>query len=449
MMTQSLIEGDGFKSVLYFSVPMIAGAIIEQFYSSADSIIAGNFIGSDALAAIGATGTVIYFIFSLSSGLANGSCVIIAQIFGEGAEDKLRKAIVSALYYTAGCMILVSLLGGLFVSTILNALNVPKDIFYLSVDYLKIYVSFSFGQILFSNVSAMLRALGDSKTPLYFLVSCTILNIILDLIFIVVFKFGVKGVAIATVISQAISGLCCIIYAIDRFPAFRITIDDLKPSAECILSVAKIGVPMGLYSSVLSVGDMLLSGIINSYGTTVVASFSAANRIHQFSIIPFFNYSLAFSTFTAQNYGAGRYKRIKDTLYKSIVFLLIISFSMAVIISLLKTALMTLFISNADYNYKEIISIGEDFLAFVPFFYFALAIIWLFNYAIRGMGKSLIPICSGAIELVSKIYVPYILGLRYGYIGVWYGFPVCWVLGVVPSMIYLERWCKRVENEKR
>ena len=122
---------------------------------------------------------------------------------------------------------------------------------------------------------------------------------------------------------------------------------------------------------------------------------------------------------------------------------------MAVIISLLKTALMTLFISNADYNYKEIISIGEDFLAFVPFFYFALAIIWLFNYAIRGMGKSLIPICSGAIELVSKIYVPYILGLRYGYIGVWYGFPVCWVLGVVPSMIYLERWCKRVENEKR
>ena len=396
----NLLTGNGFTAVLSFSIPMMIGAIVEQLYSSADSIIAGNFIGSNALAAIGATATVIFFVFSLNSGLANGSCIIIAQAYGEGEESKIRRAIVGACYYTVGCIMIISSLGILFIRPLLELLQTPADIIEDSTAYLRIYVGFSFGQIIYSNISAMVRALGDSRTPLLFLILCAILNVFLDLLFVAVFGWGVEGAAAATVLSQTISGLMCIIYAVRRYPFFRIRKGDVLPDWNVIYGIAKIGIPMGAYSSVLAVGDMMIAGLVNTYGSVMVAAFSAADRIHQFCVIPFFNFALAFSTFTAQNFGAGQFERIKETVSRSVKFLAVIALAMGTAIMTLRFGLLSIFVPNTDVNYSEIMRIGGEFLAYVPWFYTFLAWIWLFNYILRGFGISSIPIISGIIELV-------------------------------------------------
>lgn len=444
-MKPDLLTGNGFRTVLRFSLPMILGAFIQQIYTVTDSLVVGNVIGSDALAAIGATGTCIFFLLSLNSGLANACSVVLAQAYGAGSQKEIAVSLASTLYYTVLCSVVLSIAGAFCAEPLLRLMQTPGDILPQAALYLRIYICCSAGQIVYNNASAVLHALGDSKTPLLFLVVCAVLNIVLDLLFVLVFRAGVAGAAIATVLSQAISGALCILYAVHRYPFFRLRTSELRPDLHNIGRISKIGIPMGLQSSILAIGDMIVAAIINSFGTDMVAAYSAANRIHQFIALPFLYFATAFCTFAAQNIGAGQIERLMQTMRKSARFAAGVALALGLLILLLREPLLTAFLSADDPRLVQVLQIGGDFLRIVPPMYPFLALIWLYNYMLRGVEEVRTPLISGAIELISKIVLPLLFGHAFGYIGVWYAFPICWVLGWIPSLAFYRsgKWIDR------
>lgn len=452
-MTYSLTKGNGFSTVLRFSLPMILGAFIQQVYSVTDSLIVGKVLGAEALAAVGATDSSIFFLFSLNSGLSEGCAVAIAQ--GKGAADQHRvsQSLASTIYYTLICTLLISA-GGLFgAEPLLRLLQTPQDIMPGAAAYLKICAGAAFGQILYSNIAAVLRALGNSRTPLVFLILCTILNIVLDFLLVAGTPLGVSGAAIATVLSQLISGVLCVVYAWKKYPVFHLLLQNLKPSADSILEIAGIGIPMALQSSVLSLGDMIVTAIINTYGTAMLAAYSAASRIHHFCVIPFLQFATAFCTFAAQNIGANQVHHLRQTMDRSAVFAGGTAFMLGVGIRFFRTPLLAFFVPANDPMFAQVMTIGGSFLGFVPLLYPFIALIWLYNYMLRGVGENRVPMLSCVIELAAKIVLPFWLGNRMGYWGVWIGFPLCWVLGWIPSALcyHCGNWAEsyRLRQENR
>lgn len=441
-MTNSLVSGGEFRSVFRFSLPLIFGAFIQQLYSVTDSLIVGNVIGTDALAAVGSTGTCIFFLLSLNSGLSSACSVMISQYYGAGTEKMVRVSFVSTIYYTLACSLILSMASVSCVDPLLRILQTPNDIFDQASLYLRIYMGGCFGMVLYNNIAAVVRSLGDSRTPLLFLVLSSLLNIGLDFLFVAKYTMGVAGAAIATVLAQTISGVLCLIYALRKFSVFRIRWRDMRPSLQNIGAIASIGLPMGIQSSVLAVGDMIVTGIINTYDTVVVTAYTAAYRIHEFVILPFLYFAIAFCTFTAQNVGANQIPRIQRTMRKSALFVVVTALAFGLIVALFRVPLVELFLPENDSQTGEIIAVASDFLGYVPLLYPFIALIWLYNYMLRGTGAVAVPILSGAIELISKIVLPYFLGKLLGYNGVWYGYPLCWILGWIPSAIYYHsgRW---------
>lgn len=441
-MTGSLTSGGEFRSIFRFSLPLIFGAVIQQLYSVTDSLIVGKVIGTDALAAVGATGSCIFFLLSLNSGLSSACSVIISQYYGAGTQRMVRVTFVSTLYYTLLCSLALSLLGTLCVDPLLRILLTPEDIFAQASLYLKTYMGGCLGLVLYNNIAAVIRALGDSRTPLLFLLLSSLLNIGLDILLVAMFPMGIAGAAIATVLAQTISGLLCLCYALHKFSVFRVHWRDFRPSLKNIGAIASLGIPMGLQSSVLAIGDMIVTGIINSYGTIVVTAYTAANRIHQFVVLPFLQFAIAFCTFTAQNIGAGQLQRIRRAVCRSALFVAATALAFGLIIAVFRVPLIKLFLPKDDSQLDIIVAAASDFLGYVPLLYPFIALIWLYNYMLRGAGAVAVPILSGAIELISKIVLPYFLGKVFGYVGVWYGYPLCWILGWIPSAIYYhsDRW---------
>lgn len=452
-MTYSLTKGDGFSTVLRFSLPMILGAFIQQIYSVTDSLIVGKMLGAEALAAVGATDSSIFFLFSLNSGLSNGCSVAIAQGLGASNQHRVRQSLSSTIYYTLICTLLISAGGLLGAEHLLRLLQTPQDIMPGAATYLKICAGGAFGQILYNNIAAVLRAMGDSRTPLIFLILCTILNIGLDFLLVAGTTLGVSGEAIATILSQLISGVLCVAYAWRKYPVFHIQPRSLKPSVGSILEIAAIGIPMALQSSVLSLGDMVVTAIINTYGTAMVAAYSAASRIHHFCVIPFLQYATAFCTFAAQNIGANQVSRLRQTMNRSIVFAGGTALVLGVVMRIFRVPLLAFFVSSNDPMFDQVMRIGGSFLGFVPLMYPFIALIWLYNYMLRGVGEDRIPMFSCVIELAAKIVLPFWLGKRMGYRGVWIGFPICWILGWIPSALcyHFGKWAEsyRLQQENR
>lgn len=449
-MSVNLLKGHEFRTVFRFTIPLILGAFIQQFYSLADCLVVGNTLGSEALAAIGATGTSIFFIMSLSNGLSGACSVIVAQYFGADNEQMTKTSIISSLYYSLCCSMLISVFGALGTRSLLQLLRTPEPILEQATQYLQICMGFSIGSVFYNNAASVIRALGDSRTPFAVLVFASVMNIMLDIIFITRFGLGVAGAAIATVIAQTISAVICIAYIIKKLRIFHIQLTDLYPNYQNIGAIAAIGVPMGLQSSVLAVGDMILTSTINSFGDTVVSAYAVANRIHECAIVPFLQFAIGFSTFAAQNMGARQLQRIKRTMLKSVLFVSSAALIAGCGIAIYFEPIIKVFLRSDDMYLEAVVQIAGDFLRFVPLLYPFIALIWLYNYTLQGLGKVKVPIISGIIELVSKIVLPYVLGQALGYMGVWYGYPLCWILGWIPSAFYYHsgRWHNRSSTEE-
>ncbi len=420
--TTNMTEGSIVKLILVFSVPMLIGNIFQQLYNLADSVIVGQFIGAKALAAIGATGSVGFFFFALCNGFGSGGGIVTSHFFGEGDASKVKNCIANTAYIMIVVPLVIGALAFTLASPLLRFLQTPEEIFADSLSYFRITCLGLIFVSAYNFVSSILRALGDSKTPLYFLIFSTVLNIILDVIFVFGLKLGVIGAGVATIISQFLSGFLCLIYAFRTNEYFKLTKVDLQINPGLMWKCIRLGVPLSLQFSLIAISCMALQRVVNSYGATAVAAFTATSRIEQLIHQPYQTLAAALSTFVGQNFGAKKNDRAILGFKKCMLMMVIITAAMVPLIQIFGRAITRLFVSDPD-----VIDMGARALRITSWWYVFLGIIYVTRGILNGIGDAFFALLNGIVEVIGRFFVPIIL-TRIDSIGVW---GIWWSVGIV------------------
>jgi len=439
---KDMTKGKEGRLILQFALPMLAGSLFQQFYNIVDSIIVGNFIGKEALAAVGASFPVIFVLISMIIGLASGVTVVISQYFGAKDFDSVRRAIDTMYIGLFFASISVSVIGITFSEEIFILLNLPREVMPMALEYLNIYllgiVSF-FG---FNGTSAILRGMGDSKTPLYFLIISTLTNVGLDLLFVIVFKWGVQGVALATVISQSGALITAIVYLNRYHKIINFSLRKLVFDRKILNHSLRIGLPTGFQHTFVALGIMAIMAVVNTFGTDVIAAFSVAARLDAIATIPAMVMSQALATFVGQNLGANKSYRVKTGLTSTILLTGIVTVATTAIIVTFGEIFMEAFTDD-----QAVIEIGSEYLTIVSLFYLVFAFMFTFNGVMRGAGDTLIPMIISLISLwLIRIPFAVFMSDRIGQTGIWWSFPMSWAVGLIMSWLYYltGRWKKKV-----
>jgi len=429
---RDLTEGKEGKLILNFALPMLAGNVFQQMYNIVDSIIIGKVLGKEALAAVGANFPLIFALISFVVGIAIGATVIISQYFGAKQMDRVKRTIDTLYIFMFFASILITTVGMLTSKYIFQLISLPDDVIPLAVDYFNVYATgfiFFFG---FQGTSAVLRGLGDSKTPLYFLIISTLTNIGLDLFFVIGLGWGVKGVALATVIAQA-GAFFTIVWYLNRFHTFL----DFSPlkmrfDKEIFKKSLKIGLPTGFQQTFVSLGFLALYRIVNMFGTPTIAAYTIAMRIDMFAAMPAMNFSAALSTFVGQNIGANKFERIGRGLNSTLGMTSVISVTVTILAMFFAEPLMYLFTNDA-----EVVAVGRQYIYVVSGFYIVFSTMFIINGVLRGAGDTFFPMIITILSLwVIRIPASYLLSLKIGTLGIWWGIPIAWAFGVIASYIY-------------
>ena len=438
---KDLTQGNESRVILVFALPMLLGNVFQQFYNIVDSAIVGNILGKEALAAVGASFPVIFVLISLVIGVSIGSTIIISQYFGAKDYVNVKKAIDSLFIFLFFAAIIIMIIGLVFSRMIFVAMKLPPDIIPDAVTYFNIMLYgliFMFG---YNAVSSVLRGLGDSTTPLYFLIVATVLNIILVVLFVWVFGWGIAGSAWATVIAQSVSFLLGAFY-LNRFhDLVKFSFKDIGFHREIFVKSLKIGVPSGLQQTFVALGMMALLRIVNDFGTNTIAAYSVAGRIDSFAMIPAMTFSMALSTFVGQNIGAGKTDRVKKGFVATLWMTSAISLVVTLIAILFGSNIMSWF--NHD---PEVIRIGHNYLVIVCSFYILFSAMFATAGVIRGAGDTLIPMFITLLSLwLLRIPSSYLLSRYFGTDGIWWGIPIAWAFGLIGSVIYYftGRWKRK------
>ncbi|NJK85526.1 MAG: MATE family efflux transporter [Bacteroidales bacterium] len=431
---KDLTTGNEGRMILKFATPMLLGNLFQQLYNIADSIIVGQVLGKEALAAVGSSFPIIFTLISLVIGVASGGTIIIAQYFGARNFEKIKSAIGTLYTFLFWASLCISVLGILSSGFIFRLIKLPEDILPQAKIYLNIYFAGMVGFFGFNSTSAILRGLGDSKTPLYFLVISTVTNIILDLLFIVVFKWGVAGAAIATVISQGGVFIAAAIYLNRTHEIISIGFKDLKFDKEIFRNTLRIGLPTGIQHTVVSLGMTFIQGIVNTFGTNVIAGYSAAIRLDSLATLPAMNFSMALSTFVGQNIGAGKTNRVKKGFTSTLFMSSIVSVLVSIVVVFLGDYLITLFIQSSE---REVIRIGHEYMVIVGSFYLIFSAMFTITGVLRGAGDTLIPMFITLFSLwIIRIPVALFLSKELAEKGIWWAIPVSWGIGALFSYVY-------------
>ena len=435
----NMTEGNPVRLLLVFSVPMLIGNIFQQLYNLADSVIVGQIIGADALAAIGATGSITFFFFALCNGIGSGGGIITSHFFGEGNDSKVKNCIVN----TAFIMLVVPLVIGTiaFFSTqpILKFLKTPESIIEDSTAYMKIMCVSLIMISVYNFISSMLRALGDSKTPLYFLIFSCFLNVILDLIFVCVFHMGVIGAGIATLISNVICGTLCTIFAFRTNVYFKLTKSDIHLNTEILSKCVKLGVPLSLQYSMIAISCMALQRVVNNFGPVAVAAFTAVSRVEQLLHQPYQTLGAALSTYSGQNYGAKKYDRMILGYKKAMIMMTVFTLAMLPVMQIFGNGIIRFFVKEPD-----VISMGATALRISSWFYIFLGCIYTIRGILTGAGDATFALINGITEVIGRFTVPFILTALplFGVWGIWWSVGLVWFLSAFTAWLrYI--WMKR------
>ncbi len=438
---KDLTTGNTAKVIVLFALPMLAGNIFQQLYNVVDSVIVGNYLGKGALSAVGASFPVMFALISLVIGIATGSTTVISQYFGAKNYEKVKAAIDTMYVVIFLAAVLISVVGIYFTESIFRLIQLPDDIIPEATKYLQIIFG---GAILMFGVNAtngILRGLGDSKTPLYFLIFSTILNIAFDFLFVVVFHFGIEGVAYATILASGITFIIAIIYLNKSHELIHFSLANFRFDKEIFLKSLKIGLPTGLQNMVVAIGMTAIYRIVNEFGTDVIAAYSVAGRIDAFAIMPAMNFAMALTTFTGQNIGAGKLQRVKEGLKATIILTAGISIFFSFVSVFFGQYLMGIF--TPDPNVR---AIGYQYLIIVSSFYIVFSTMFSFTAVFRGAGDTLVPMFITLFALwFIRIPMSWFLSERMGEIGIWWGIPIAWGFGLSFSFIYfiMGRWKKK------
>ncbi len=440
---QDLTQGNEARKIFYFAVPMLIGNVFQQLYVTVDSIIVGRGVGKEALAAVGASFPVLFLMIALVMGITMGASIMLSQYFGARDRVRLRKTIATSILFLAAAALAVTILGILLSGPLLDLLQTPAAVLPLARQYLVIMFAgmvFLFG---YNTVSAILRGLGDSKNPLYFLIVATILNVILDLVFVMVLRWGVAGAAWATIISQAVSFLLGVLY-MQRSPHdfLHLRLRELRFDRETFRTMLRIGLPSGIQQSLVSMGFLALNRIVNPFGAGVFAGYTAASRLDSFAAMPAMNLSMAVSTFVGQNLGANRPERVRRGYSMALLMSGAIAVVMTAVMILGRGGLVKFFSSD-----PEVIEVGAQYLVIVSSFYIVFSSMFITGGVLRGAGDTMVQMVITLFALwLIRIPVSAFLSARIGPAGIWWGIPAGWVIGLAANYLYYltGRWKRKV-----
>ncbi|MGL4912949.1 MAG: MATE family efflux transporter [Romboutsia sp.] len=436
-MTNDMTTGNPVKLILYFSIPLLIGNIFQQFYSMVDTIIVGRFLGVKALAAVGSTGSLTFLIIGFVLGLTSGFSVLVSQRFGANDEEGLKKAVASATVLSIVMAIIITIISLFAAKPLLRLMNTPDDIINSAYSYIIVIFAGTFATFFYNMLSSILRALGDSKTPLYFLIVASLLNIVLDLVFIVNFSMGVAGAAYATVIAQGVSGVLCFVYISKKLPILKLEKKHFKIEIEYIKEHLRIAIPMALQFSITAIGAVILQSAVNAFGSTVVAAHTAASKVEQLAVQPSVTFGVTMATYCAQNLGAGNIERIKEGVKKCTMINVIIGIIAGCLLVFFGESFIKLFVSNTD---PKVIAYAKQYLFIVSFFFIPLSLIFIYRNALQGMGYTFVPMMAGVYELLARTLVAFTLPSLVGYAGICLAGPLAWIAASVPLILdYLKK----------
>lgn len=427
--------GNPMKIIFGFTLPIFIGNVFQQFYNMADAVIVGKFVGNKALAAVGSTGTIMFLIYGFVVGMTAGFTVLTAQKFGAGDMKGMRKTVAGAgiLSFVVGALLTILFMA--FMKPLLILMNTPSDIFADAYLYIMIVSGGILAQMLYNLLSSILRALGNSKLPLVFLIISALLNIVLDLVFIVGFGMGAKGAAVATVIAQGVSGILCLFYIIAKIPILHLKREDLDVGSTIYKNQLRIGVPMALQYSITAIGTMMVQSSLNILGSTLVAAYTAAGKIEQVVTQAYVAMGTTMATYAAQNMGAGSVKRIREGFKACTVIGVVYSFVAAGFIMTVGKYMTYLFVSE---DVDIIMNSVDIYLKCIGIFFIPLAVVNIYRNGIQGLGYGLLPMMAGVAELIGRGVVAVIAGAKRSYPGVCLAGPAAWVLagGLLIVMYY-------------
>ncbi|SMG07647.1 MATE family efflux transporter [Paenibacillus aquistagni] len=431
-MLKNMTEGNPAKLIFMFTIPLLIGNLFQQLYSMADTLIVGRTIGVGALAAVGATGSITFLIIGFAQGLTVGFSIVTAQRFGAGDERGVRQSVAVSALLSLIITIILTTLSVLYARSILEWMQTPPEIIDQAYQYINIIYWGIAASVLFNLLSNIIRALGDSRTPLLFLIIACVLNIILDLLFILGFSMGVEGAAWATVISQLVSGILCLCYMIKKLPIVRLTRAEWKADKQAWIEHMRLGLPMGFQSSIIAIGAIILQAALNSLGAMSVAAYTASQKIDMVATMPMASFGMTMATYAAQNYGARKFERIRQGVKQCCIMSVSFSVVVGLIIILAGHKLVEIFVGP---GHPEVIELAQTYLVINSVMYFVLAFLFIFRFTLQGLGQSFVPTFAGVMELVMRIFAAIILADYLGFAGVCLANPLAWLGACIPLTI--------------
>lgn len=443
-MAKDLTQGRPIWLLFTLGMPILIGNLFQQFYSMVDTIIVGRFVGQKAMAAVGCTGSISFFILGAAFGLTAGFAIIVAQLYGGKQERELRNAVAVSIELSALFSLAITAVSVIFATPILEIMQTPEDIFHDAYLYIVIIFWGIPGMVYYNLFSGILRAVGDSRTPLVFLMIASVGNILLDLLLVVVIPMGPAGAALATIVSQTLSGIGCLFYMFRRYQFLIPHGSDWHFSPSLAWSLVRLGVPSALSNSVCAIGCMAVQGAVNRFGSDMVAGYTAGTKIEGVATQPCFAFSSALINFVGQNVGAGKMDRVRKGTHDCLKLMLGCAVFGFVVAQFCGKALVGVFLEAPT---AEVIDAATRYLRWISYFVLPLGVLLVYRCAISGMGNANIPMLSGAVELAMRLPIAFFLSVRIGYTGICQASPASWIAAAIMLCIayyQIERsTCKR------
>lgn len=439
-MTKDMTNGNPLKIILLFSIPVLLGNLFQQFYNMVDTIIVGRYLGEEALAAVGSTGCLMFLVLGFANGIAQGFGVMVSHAFGARDYRLLKHYVALSLMLTVIVSVILTIPTVAASRQFLIWMNTPENTLALADDYIKVIFGGIILTMSYNVLSGILRGIGDSKTPLYFLILSSLLNIFLDVFCIVTLNMGTAGAAYATIISQGVSAILCLFYMFWKFDILRTSRADYYFDYAGVKNMLSIGIPMALNYSITAVGTMIMQSAVNVFGSSVMAAFTAASKVNNIATQTMPTLGTAIATYCGQNLGAGKYDRIYTGMKKGFILCIAASLIGAAICLLGGRFIVSWFVSNPSEN---IFTYAMQYLTVASIFYLPLAMIFLYRNALQGLNEGFIPMLSGVLELVCRFAVIALVPASTGFIGVCFADPAAWVGAGIPLWITYLLWQRK------
>lgn len=445
--TKDMTVGSPMKLILGFSIPLLLGFLFQQFYSVVDTVVVGRFLGMNALAGVGATGSINFMIVGFCMGVCSGFAIPVAHKFGAKDYSGMRQFVANCAWLALIFSVVMTVIVVALCRNILTWMKTPEDIFENAYNYIVIIFIGIPATYLYNILSGIIRSMGDSKTPLYFLTLSSFLNIGLDLFCIVTLKMGVAGAAVATVVSQLVSGILCLIYMFKKFEVLRITKEEWKINPSHMRTLCGMGVPMGLQYSITAIGSVILQTSVNTLGSLAVASITAGSKVGLFFCCPYEAMGSTMATYGGQNVGAKKLERIGKGLKSCILLGVVYSVIAFVILYFFGGNLSALFVDSPE---REMLSNARMFLIINSAFYWLLALVNIIRFLIQGMGFSTFAILAGVFEMVARALAGLFLVPKFGFVGACFASPLAWLFAdvfLIPAYIHVRRRLQKMMED--